>query len=62
MSQAPLKQPCMCLPGRGMWGTILGGVPRAQKMLKGHLPRVIYHQAYWHTKIVRRETGRDGGR
>ena len=24
----------------------LGGVPREQKMLKGHLPRVIYHQAY----------------
>ena len=23
---------------------ILGGVPREQKMLKGHLPRVIYHQ------------------
>ena len=23
----------------------LGGVPREQKMLKGHLPRVIYHQA-----------------
>jgi len=22
----------------------LGGVPRAHKMLKGHLPRVIYHQ------------------
>ena len=21
-----------------------GGVPRKQKMLKGHLPRVIYHQ------------------
>jgi len=24
----------------------LGGVPREQKMLKGHLPRVIYHQLY----------------
>jgi len=23
-----------------------GGVPREQKMLKGHLPRVIYHQVY----------------
>ena len=22
---------------------VLGGVPREQKMLKGHLPRVIYH-------------------
>ena len=24
----------------------LGGVPREQKMLKGHLPRDIYHQVY----------------
>jgi len=24
----------------------LGGVPREQKMLKGHLPRVIHHQVY----------------
>ena len=28
-----------------------GGVPREQKMLKGHLPRVIYHQVYLYTKI-----------
>ena len=27
-------------------GTSLGGVPREQKMLKGHLPRVKYHQVY----------------
>jgi len=27
-----------------------GGVPREQKMLKGHLPRVIYHQVYLYTK------------
>ena len=27
-------------------GFSLGGVPREQKMLKGHLPRVIYHQVY----------------
>ena len=32
-------------------GTSLGGVPREQKMLKGHLPRVIYHQVYYYTKI-----------
>ena len=25
---------------------VVGGVPREQKMLKGHLPRVIYHQEY----------------
>jgi len=29
----------------------LGGVPREQKMLEGHLPRVIYHQVYQFTKI-----------
>jgi len=29
----------------------LGGVPGEQKMLKGHLPRVIHHQVYWYTKI-----------
>jgi len=29
------------------------GVPREQKMLKGHLPRVIYHQVY---SNVRRQT------
>jgi hypothetical protein len=23
-----------------------GGVPRAQKVLKGHPPRVVYHQVY----------------
>ena len=32
----------------------LGGVPREQKMLKGHLPRVIYHQVCYYTKIKRR--------
>ena len=25
---------------------LVGGVPREQKMLKGHLPRAIYQQAY----------------
>ena len=24
----------------------LGGVPREQKILKGHLPRVLYHPVY----------------
>jgi len=28
-------------------GFSLEGVPREQKMLKGHLPRVIYHQVYF---------------
>ena len=27
------------------------GVLREQKMLKGHLPRVMCHQVYWYTKI-----------
>ena len=34
------------------YGTSLGGVPREQKMFKGHLPRVIYHQVYQYTKIT----------
>ena len=28
----------------------LGEVPREQEMLKGHLPRVVYHQVYQYTK------------
>ena len=32
----------------------VGGVPREQKMLKGHLPRVIYHQVYY---SIRRTSG-----
>ena len=36
----------------------LGGVPRELKMLKGHLPRVIYHQLYWYTKIMQPRVGR----
>ena len=28
----------------------LGGVPRSQRLLKGHLPRVIYHRVYQYTK------------
>ena len=31
---------------------VLGGVPREQKMLKGHLPRVKYHQVSSYTKII----------
>ena len=30
----------------------LGEVPREQKMRKGHLPRVIYHQVYEYTKKI----------
>ena len=51
-----LSAPCSCPPRRltailspahiRTRGTSLGGVPREQKMLKGHLPRVIYHQVY----------------
>ena len=32
---------------------VCGGVLRELKMLKGHLPRVIYHQVYWYRKINR---------
>ena len=35
---------CKC--GRRVPRRTLGGVPREQKMLKGHLPRVIYQQGY----------------
>ena len=27
-------------------GSSMGGVPQEQKVLKGHLPRVIFHQVY----------------
>ena len=33
-------------PGHRLRVGWLTGVPREQKMLKGHLPRVIYHQVY----------------
>jgi len=43
----------MSLRISGSGGLItLGGVPREQKMLKGHPPRVIYHQVYSYTKIT----------
>jgi hypothetical protein len=51
-------QPRSCPEIRAKRATIaahsLGGLPREQKMLKGHLPRVIYHQVYnacEHTKV-----------
>ena len=31
-------------------GTSLGGVPREQKILKGHPPRAMYRQVYWYQK------------
>ena len=34
-------------------GWLLGGVPREQNMLTGHLPGVIYHHVYQHTKFTR---------
>ena len=42
--KGPLKGPLRTCNDRR--GTPLRGVPREQKMLKGHLPRVIYHQVY----------------
>ena len=38
-----------CVIDSGLVGS-LGGELREQKMLKGHLPRVIYHQVYKYTK------------
>jgi hypothetical protein len=35
-----------------LYGTSLGGILRELKMLKGHLPRVTYHRAYF---SIRRE-------
>ena len=52
MSEVPLRVVLLLHPLRlpllvtFTHGTSLGGVPREQKMLKGHLPRVIYHQVY----------------
>ena len=37
-------------------GWLAGGVPREQKMLKGHLPRVIYHQVYSNMRRLRPAT------
>ena len=40
----------------GFWPWLsgsLGGVPREQKVLKGHLPRVEYHQVCQYMKIKR---------
>ena len=34
----------------GALARALGGVPREQKMLKGQLPRVIYHRVYFSTR------------
>ena len=49
---SPRKPRCGYLDSYGTHGDKvmrnpkLGGVPREQKLLKGHLPRVIYHQVY----------------
>jgi len=43
-------------------GNPLGGLPRDQTMLRGHLPRVTYHQLYYYTKNTwncRFSSGRD---
>jgi hypothetical protein len=38
---------CRCrVIDKGLVGSTLGGVPREQTMLKGHLPMVVYHQVY----------------
>ena len=40
--------------------TSLGGVPREQKMLKGHLPSVMYYQVYKYTRIKNRDSSHRG--
>ena len=45
----------VCMQVGGAWNRVdrlRVGVPREKKMLKGHLNRVIYHQVYWHTKMI----------
>ena len=37
--------------------TLMGGVPREQRMLRGHLPRVIYYQVYSYAKSKCRGLG-----
>jgi len=49
--QRPLGTRGSRVEGPHTRGTSLGGVPREQKMLKGHLPTVKYHQVYKYTKI-----------
>ena len=31
---------------------LIGRLPREQKMLKGHLPRVVHHQVHQYTKKI----------
>jgi len=43
----PLKRVCgVLLESQDQVLVLTGRVPREQKMLKGHLPSVIYHQVY----------------
>ena len=47
-SQVEVLQTVQVVPGtlRALIDPGVGRVPREQKMLKGHLPRVVYHQVY----------------
>ena len=55
----PPRHPSLLAPKYGIYKTVKakfrpwpsGGVSREQNMLKGHLPRVMYHQVYKYTKI-----------
>ena len=38
-----------------------GRVSRGQKMLRGHLPRAIYHHVYWCTKKINTPSWNDAG-
>ena len=39
------------ISAQGAGCRVLGGVPREQKMLNGHLPTVIYHRVYRNTMV-----------
>ena len=48
-----------CVPRLGF--EVLGGIPREQKMLKGHLPRVINHQVHFSIRRYLRGGGWEMG-
>ena len=46
-TRRPFSGRATCIPM-----LIASGVPREQKMLKGHLPGVKYHQVYLYSNII----------
>jgi len=61
--QVGLREPVQAQPLHHLcqgFGLIMV-IPREQKMLTGHLPRVIYHQVYQYTKTHIRQSRPDAG-